>query len=93
MYQCIEVALRGVPMGSGVQLGLGEGPIKVGPISQPRGIIDTRHSRWTVLAHLCAFSDPTLLKSAKGVLFPHVGGTVTHRTLEGHAFIPIHRNK
>ena len=31
-----------VPMGSGVQLGLGEGPIKkVGPMSQPRGTFDT----------------------------------------------------
>ena len=42
MYVCIEVALRGVPMGSGVKLGPGEGPIEiVGPMSQPRGTIDT----------------------------------------------------
>ena len=39
---CIEVALRGVPMGSAFQLGLGEGPIGiVDPIFQPRGTIDT----------------------------------------------------
>ena len=31
-----------LPMGSGVQLGLGEGPInEVGPMSQPLGTIDT----------------------------------------------------
>ena len=28
MYVCIEVALCGMPMESGVQLDLGEGPIK-----------------------------------------------------------------
>ena len=28
-----------------------------------------------------AFSEPTLLKAAKGVLYPHVEGTVTHRAL------------
>ena len=40
MYVCIEVALRGVPMERGVQLGLGEGPSKVGSMSQPLGTID-----------------------------------------------------
>ena len=51
MYACIEVSLCGVPMGSDVQLGLGEGPIGiVGPMSQPRGTIDTA-SR--TLAHIC----------------------------------------
>ena len=37
-----------------------------------------RHSRWNVLVHFRAFSEPTLLW-AKGVLYPHVGGTETHR--------------
>ena len=36
-HVCIEVALCEVPMFKGVQPGLGEGPIKVGPMSQPRG--------------------------------------------------------
>ena len=37
MYVPIEVAHQGVPMGSGVQLGLGEGPIKSGSnVSTPR---------------------------------------------------------
>ena len=38
-----------------------------------------RHSRWNILAHPSALSEPTLLWAAKGVLCPHVGGTETHR--------------
>ena len=30
-------------------------------------------------SYLCALSEPTLLWAAKGVLYLHVGGTVTHR--------------
>ena len=30
-----------------------------------------------------AFSEPTLLYAAKGVLYPHVGGTVTHQAQLG----------
>ena len=47
-----------------------------------------RHSRWNVLAHPSALSEPTLLWAAKGVLCPHLGGTVTHRAhKEGAQFI------
>ena len=68
------------PWEGAIQLGQGEGPIGiVGPISQPRGTKAPRHSRWNVLVHLRALSEPTLLWAAKGVLCPHVGGTVTHR--------------
>ena len=38
-----------------------------------------RHSRWIILVHLSAFSEQTLLQAAKGVPYPHLGGTVTHR--------------
>ena len=41
MYVYVEVALRGVPMEKGVQLGLGEGPSR-GPISQPHGYHQSR---------------------------------------------------
>ena len=41
----------------------------MGPISQPCGTIDT--------ASLTL--DHTYALAAKGVLYPHVGGTVTHR--------------
>ena len=68
------------PWEGAIQLGQGEGPIGiVGPISQPCGPTAPRHSRWNVLAHLRALSEPTLLWAAKGVLYPHVGGTETHR--------------
>ena len=61
------------PWDRAFQLGQGEGPIGlVGPISQPRGTIGTA-------SLTCAFSKPTLLQVAKDVLYPHVGGTVTHR--------------
>ena len=49
MYVCIKVALRGVPMESGVQLGLG--PIKSGsnvPTLQVPSV--PRHTGWFVLA-------------------------------------------
>ena len=46
-----------------------------------RGIIDTaRVTHAGSYSHFQnAFSEPTLLSAAKGVLYPHVGGTVTHR--------------
>ena len=54
MYVCIEVPFVKMPMGSGIQLGQGEGPIRlVGPISQPRGTIDTAS---LTLAHTCALN-------------------------------------
>ena len=56
MYVCIEVALRGVPMGSRVQLGLGEGPIKSGSnVPTPRVPSVPRHARWLILAHCVCF--------------------------------------
>ena len=66
-----------MPMGLGVPMDQGEGPIGIaGPISQPRGTIDTvTHAG----SYLCALSEPTLLWAAKGVLYLHVGGTVTHQ--------------
>ena len=68
------------PWDRAFQLGQGEGPIGlVGPISNPAVPTAPRHSRWNVLVHLHALSGPTLLWAAKGVLCPHVGGTVTHR--------------
>ena len=44
MYVCIEVALCGLPMERGIQMGLGRGPSKVGPLSQPHGY---HQSLWT----------------------------------------------
>ena len=77
MYVCIEVALCGIvhwygrsnwakgrdPSGSWVQY------------PNPAVPAIPRHSRWIILVHSCALSDPTLLQAAKGVLCPHVGGT------------------
>ena len=51
MYVCVKVALRGVPMGSGVQLGLGEGPIKWVQCPNPVGTIGPT---LRTLAHTCA---------------------------------------
>ena len=43
MYACIELPFVELPVGSGVQMGLGMGPInKVGPMSQPRGYHQSR---------------------------------------------------
>ena len=63
------------------QLGQGEGPIGiVGPISRPRGTIDTASLMLDhTYAFECPFSEPTLLQAAKGVLCPHVEGIVTHQ--------------
>ena len=47
-----------------------------------------RHSRWNILAHPSALSEPTLLWAAKGVLCPHVGGTVTHRAHKREGGVP-----
>ena len=64
---------------SSVQLGLGEGPIdKVGPMSQPRGTIDTA-SRTLVPTNARGVLGPTLLWAAKGDLIPHIGGVGSHR--------------
>ena len=62
-----------MPMERAFQLGQGEGPIGiVGPISQPRGTIDTASltlERTNALVVL--FSEPTLIWAAKGDQFPH----------------------
>ena len=63
-------------MEKGVQLGLGEGPIKWVQCPKPVGIIDPT-SR--TLTHINALSEPTLLWAAKGDLYPHVGGKGSHR--------------
>ena len=62
MCVCLEVTLRGVPMEMGVQLGLGEGPIKSeSPMSQPLGTIDTASLMLDhIHAHMCV-SEPTLI--------------------------------
>ena len=58
-----------------IQLSLREGPIGiVGPMSQPRGAIDTASCAGSNLRTQCAFSEPALLWAAKSVLYPHVGG-------------------
>ena len=68
------------PWDRAFQLGRGEGPIGiVGPISQPRGTIDTASHAGSYLCTQRAFSEPTLISAAKGLLYPHVGGTVTHQ--------------
>ena len=66
-------------MESGVQLGLGEGPInEMGPLSQPCGPIDTA-SRTLAPSKAQGVFGPTLLWAAKGDLIPHIGGVVSHR--------------
>ena len=73
----IEDALHGVPMGPGVQLGLGEGPIKSG--SSPnlaRTIGPVSHT----LVHTCTLCViSVLLWAVQGDLFPHIGGAVSHQ--------------
>ena len=81
MYVCIEVALRGIAHGKGrSNWAKGRDPSESW-VQYPNPAVPTapRHSRWNVLAHPSALSEPTLLWAAKGVLCPHVGGTVTHR--------------
>ena len=78
LYVCIEVALRG------------DAPMKRRDPTGPRGgthrargsNIPTPwyHQYQLTLDHTyahCALSEPTLLYTAEGVLYPHVGGTVT----------------
>ena len=52
MYVCIELALREMHIGSAVQLGLGERPIKSGS-NVPTPLVPSipRHTRWLILAH------------------------------------------
>ena len=81
MYVCIELALRGIAHGKGrPNWAKGRDPSESW-VQYPNPAVSTapRHSRWNVLAHPSALSEPTLLWAAKGVLCPHVGGTVTHR--------------
>ena len=60
-----------LPIEREIQLGQGEGPIGImGPISQPRGIVDAA-SLMLGLLTLRAFSEPTLLWAAKGGLLLH----------------------
>ena len=81
MYLCIEVALSGIAHGKGrSNWAKGRDPSESW-VHYPNPAVPTApsHSRWNVLAHPSALSEPTLLWAAKGVLCPHVGGTVTHR--------------
>ena len=67
-------------MESGVQLGLGRGPVKSGPnVPTPRVPSIPRHARWLILAHCVFVLYPTLLWAAKGDLFPHIEGAESHR--------------
>ena len=88
MYEYIQrLPFVELPMKSGVQLGLGEGSIKSGSnVPTPWVPSVPRHARWHVLTHYCVFSEPTLLQAAKGDLFPHIGGAVSHRVSAGMQF-------
>ena len=66
LYVCIEVAFRGVPMKSSVQLGLGDGPVKSG------SNVPTPLYHLYCITHIYAVSESTLLLVAKGVLHLHV---------------------
>ena len=81
MYVCIEVALRGVAHGKGQSNWAKRRDPSESWVQYPNPAVPTapRHSRWNVLVHLHALSEPTLLWAAKGVLCPHMGGTETHR--------------
>ena len=77
LYVCIEVDHRGVPMGLGVQPGLGVMPIKSGS-----NVPTLRYHRYRVThagsySRTFALSEPTLLWTAKGDLIPHIGGVVS----------------
>ena len=68
-------------MESGRPTGPGQGLINnVGAMSQPHGYTQYRIMHpGSYLRIQRAFSEPTLLQAAKGVLCLHVGGTVTHQ--------------
>ena len=70
MYVCIEVALRGIAHGKGrSNWAKGRDPSESW-VQYPNPAVPAapRHSRWNVLMHFRAFSEPTLLWAAKGVL-------------------------
>ena len=71
MYVCIEVAFVEFPMESGVQLGLGEGPIKkVGPMSQPRGYHQSHVTHAGSYMHtMCAFCNQLYSRQLKVTSF------------------------
>ena len=51
MYVSIRVALLGVPVEKGVQLGLGEGPVKSGSnVPTPPVLLVLRHTHGLILA-------------------------------------------
>ena len=81
MYVCIEVAFHGIDHGI-ERSNWDKGRDPSGSwVQYPNPAVPSipRHARWIILAHSFALSDPTLIKAAKGVLYPHVRGTVTHR--------------
>ena len=67
---CIEVVHHGVPMGSGIQLGLGEGPIK-----SESNVPTPQYHRYRVM-HVSSYLRSyalSLLWAAEGDLIPHIG--------------------
>ena len=68
VYVGINVALRGVPMERGVQLGLGEGPVKWVQCPNPAGSIGPASG---TLAHtcalLCAFCSQLYSRELRGI--------------------------
>ena len=68
-----------VPMESGVQLDLGKGPSKVGPMSQPRRYHRSHVTHTGSYLRSMALSEPTLIWAAKVDLYPHIGGTVSYQ--------------
>ena len=73
MYVCIEVALCGDAHGVGrSNWAKGRDPSGLWvQYPNPAVPLIPHHSRWSVLTHYCAFSEPTLIQAAKGDLFPH----------------------
>ena len=66
-------------MGRGVQLDLGEGPIKKGvQCPNSAGTIDPGSRTLTHTNARCALLKPALLWAAKGDLFLHIGGAEPH---------------
>ena len=81
MYVYIEVALCKSAHGIGRPTGPGGGAYQKNGSNVPTPWVPSvpRHARWLILAHGVCFLWPTLLRAAKGDLFPHIGGAESHR--------------
>ena len=94
-YVCLEVALRGAPMESDVQLGQGEGPIKSGP-----NVPTARYHRYRVThtgSYLCTyvrFLSRLYSRQLRVSCFLMFRGARTHRARYSYLFnlwsLPIH---